>query len=70
MDTITVKVDGNSKPRNRFGNRIWASQSSADNGQPCYGDLFPVVPNVENRNNFAALNSRPWLRGPATIRIG
>jgi hypothetical protein len=21
-----------------------------------YGDLFPVVPNIENRNNFAALN--------------
>ena len=20
-----------------------------------YGDLFPVVPNIENRNNFAAL---------------
>jgi len=21
-----------------------------------YGDLFPVVPNIENGNNFAALN--------------
>jgi len=21
-----------------------------------YGDLFPVVPNIENENNFAALN--------------
>jgi hypothetical protein len=21
-----------------------------------YGDLFPVVPNIENRNNFTALN--------------
>jgi len=21
-----------------------------------YGDLFPVVPNIENRNNFVALN--------------
>jgi integrase len=21
-----------------------------------YGDLFPVVPNIENKNNFAALN--------------
>jgi hypothetical protein len=21
-----------------------------------YGDLFPVVPNIENRNNLAAIN--------------
>jgi hypothetical protein len=25
-------------------------------GRAIYGDLFPVVPNIENRNNFAALN--------------
>jgi hypothetical protein len=24
--------------------------------QAIYGDLFPVVPDIENRNNFVALN--------------
>jgi hypothetical protein len=40
--------------------RTWNGQAERDAAialeRAIYGDLFPVVPNIENRNNFAALN--------------
>jgi hypothetical protein len=33
-----------------------AERGAAIAERAIYGDLFPVVPNIENRNNFAALD--------------